>query len=41
MFTDFNFTGARGLEPPTYGFGDRCSTIELHPYIGTPKIILP
>ena len=24
--------GAEGLKPPTYGFGDRCSTIELCPY---------
>lgn len=21
-----------GIEPPTRGFGDRCSTTELHPY---------
>ena len=25
-------TGAEGLEPPTNGFGDRYSTIELRPY---------
>ena len=26
-------TGAEGLEPPTNGFGDRYSTIELRPYM--------
>ena len=25
-------TGARGLEPPTFGFGDRRSTTELCPF---------
>ena len=25
--------GETGLEPAAYGFGDRCSTIELLPYI--------
>ena len=27
------WTGAEGLEPPTNGFGDRYSTIELRPYM--------
>ncbi len=25
--------GVEGVEPTTHGFGDRCSTAELHPYI--------
>lgn len=24
--------GVAGFEPATYGFGDRCSTVELHAY---------
>ena len=27
-----NLAGAVGLEPTTNGFGDRYSTLELHPY---------
>lgn len=25
--------GIEGIEPPTFGFGDHCSTTELHPYL--------
>ncbi len=27
--------GVEGIEPPALGFGDRCSTAELHPYLAT------
>lgn len=28
--------GVEGFEPPTHGFGDRCSSAELHPYGALP-----
>ena len=31
----FSLAGAIGLEPTAFGFGDRRSTIELHPYSKT------
>ena len=33
--------GAAGFEPTTLGFGDRCSTTELYPFIKTYTLIKP
>lgn len=40
VFQLFDFSRGRGARTPIYGFGDRCSTIELFPF-GKTYVPLP